>query len=335
MRMSRICLLAMSAVVTLGCALQLSASQWSKVADMQTGRQEIYSAVSDGKIYVPGGVLNSGGTSASLEAYDSEKNVWQELAPMPEARHHITPAIIDNQLFAIGGFNGHFPEWTLKPDMFVYDIEKNSWTSGSPLPIAQGEHVTAVVNNRIHVIGGRVPRAGEGGHFDSYYDSAIHHIYNPDTMEWTRGKEAPTARNSAAAAVIDGLIYVVGGRQNLVQEDGTQLQHNMGTLEVYDPSTDSWKTLTPMPEGLGGTAAATVDGKLYVFGGEQWTPSHEVFDSAWVYDPATDSWKRLPSMLVGRHGLAAAAVDGVLYTFGGCTVVGGGAVVRTTEAIRP
>lgn len=323
-----------SSLVLLFCTALSMAGQWSVKPEMPTGRQEIYADSADGMIYVPGGILTDVVTTTSVfEAFDVKANRWLTLAPLPSPRHHITPAIIGSQLYAIGGFDGPFPEWEMKADMFVYDIQRNTWKKGASLPEPQGEHVAVVVDNKIHVIGGRVT-TGEGkSHFDAFIDTRVHNIYDPKTGKWSRGAEALTARNSAGAAVIDGLLYVVGGRRNVVQPDGKQLQQNIGTLEVYDAKTNSWKTLAPMPEALGGIAATASGGKLYVVGGEQWAPEHKVFSSVWVYDPNTDNWHRESELLTARHGLAAASVNGVVYSIGGCTVVGGGAAVGKTEAL--
>jgi N-acetylneuraminic acid mutarotase len=52
----------------------------------------------------------------------------------------------------------------------------------------------------------------------------------------------PTARGAHAAAVIDGKIHLFGGAYrklfNLVDTDAH---------EVYDPATDTWETLSPLP----------------------------------------------------------------------------------------
>lgn len=325
----------LSTVLVLLCCSAFSvAEQWGVKPDMPTGRQEIYADTAGGLIYVPGGILSDIVTTTSaFEAFDVERNKWVTLASLPAPRHHITPAIIGGQLYAMGGFDGPFPAWEMKADMFIYDIKTNTWREGVSLPEPRGEHIAAVVGNRIHVIGGRVVADSGKSHFDAYLDTDAHSIYDPNTEEWVKGATAPTARNSAAAATIDGLIYVVGGRKNVKQAGGKQLQQNLGTLEVYHPKTDSWKTLTSMPEALGGIAAAAMGGKLYVFGGEQWAPEHKVFSSVWVYEPKTDSWSKGPDLLTARHGLAAASVNGVVYSIGGCTKVGGGAAVGKTEAL--
>jgi N-acetylneuraminic acid mutarotase len=314
--------------------LNTFASEWQVKSEMPSARQEVYADTADGIIYIAGGILNDiVTTSTAFEAFNASQNSWTKLKPLPAPRHHITPAAIDDKIYAMGGFDGPYPEWELKADMFVYDIASNSWQQGLSLPEPVGEHVAIALNNKIHVIGGRVRSEDGRNHFDAYVDSNTHYIYDPEQNEWTKGKAAPSARNSAAAAVIDGLIYVVGGRHNVMQTDGTQLQNNLSNLEVYNPKTDEWQTRAPLPESLGGNAAASVDGKLYVFGGEQWAPEHKVFPSSWAYDPASDKWQKVADMPTARHGLAAAAVDDVIYTIGGCTKVGGGATVGVTEAL--
>ena len=312
------------------------AGQWEIMPNMPSARQEIYADDAGGRIYVPGGVGSDGlSTSDAFEAYDVANKKWLKLAPLPEARHHITPAVIGSKVYAIGGFIGPFPDWNIKADTFIYSIDADSWKSGTAMPEPQAEHVSAVVNEKIHIIGGRVHGSSKKQHFDAFTDTGTHRIYNPATDEWSLGAPAPTARNSAAAAVIDDRIYVVGGRHNVVQEDGSQLQQNLGTLEVYDPVKDAWHTLAPMPEALGGNAAASLNGKLYVFGGEQWAPTQKVFASAWVYDPGTDNWSRETDMPTARHGLAAAASDSRIIVIGGGNKVGGGGAGGFTEILLP
>ena len=55
---------------------------------------------------------------------------------------------------------------------------------------------------------------------------AVNEVYNTQTDTWETKTAMPTARVGAAASVIDGKIYVVGGDSNVT--------------EVYDPKTDTW-----------------------------------------------------------------------------------------------
>ena len=51
----------------------------------------------------------------------------------------------------------------------------------------------------------------------------------------------PTARSELAAAALDGRIYVAGG----IAQWGTT-----AAFEAYDPATDRWEELPPLPEAV-------------------------------------------------------------------------------------
>jgi hypothetical protein len=50
-------------------------------------------------------------------------------------------------------------------------------------------------------------------------------------------------------------------------------------LDVYDPATDTWKTLAPIPTA-GKAIGTALQGKLYVIAGS----------NAYVYNPGTNRW---------------------------------------------
>ena len=125
--------------------------------------------------------------------------------------------------------------------------------------------------------------------------------------------------------VVDGKIYVVGGRASL------DFSRNLVQNEEYDPTTDIWIERTPLPTARSGMASATVDGRLYVVGGEG---SQGTFDDNEAYDPATDSWETLSQLPTARHGMGAATVDGTMYVpAGGPTA--GFSVTGANEAFTP
>ena len=61
-----------------------------------------------------------------------------------------------------------------------------------------------------------------------------------------------------ATAVLAGRIFLFGG-----EETARVFAEN----EVYDPTTDSWTTMAPMPTPRHGTGAATVGDTIYIPGG--------------------------------------------------------------------
>ena len=98
----------------------------------------------------------------------------------------------------------------------------------------------------------------------------------------------------------------------------------LDTLEVYDPTTNTWETLAPMPTGRSGIAGAVVNGCLYVFGGEGARRPGGTFNENEVYDPRTNSWESAPPMPTARHGIGAAVVGTEMYIPGGAVLQGFG-----------
>ncbi len=309
---------------------------WEERAPMALERQELYPEVVGDRIYVAGGLLSPNtGVSAHFDAYDPVTDTWDQLATLPQARHHIGLAEAGGSLFAVGGFSGGFPRWRAESDTFVYSPDDDTWSSGVDLPAPRAEFVIESVRDQVFVIGGRVRETPGATTFTSHVDSDRNEMFDPVTGTWTTRAPAPTARNSAASAVVDGRVYVIGGREFSLAEDGSAVQENVPTVEVYDPADDAWETVAPLPEARGGLAAAVHDGSIYVFGGEQHDPEPLVYDDVWRYDPGTDEWTVAGELPTPRHGLGAATVGDVVYTFGGGTEVGGNFASARNDAFTP
>lgn len=336
MEQNRVTKIAITAMVGFLATTAVAAEtnlQWMEASPLPAERQEIYADVRNDRIYTLGGLFEGAqSVSDDFLEYDANRDVWTELSPLPEARHHIAVSIIEDKLYGIGGFKGGFPNWEAQSTVFVYDFNTEEWTESTPLPQPRGEHSTAVIDGKIYVIGGRYKRTPDSANYDDHFDTSSVLVFDPITKVWSSAPDAPTARNSHSAAVIDGKIYIVGGRQFKEQANGEYANVNVANLEVYDPEEERWETLSPLPQGTGGISAAVLDGKLYVFGGEQWVPEQTVLAEAWVYDPALDQWTSAPDMKTPRHGTAAGAIGNQIYVFGGATETGAGAV-STNETL--
>lgn len=72
----------------------------------------------------------------------------------------------------------------------------------------------------------------------------------------------PTGRSGIAGAVVDGHLYVFGGEGNPNNPQGVFPEN-----EVYDPETNTWKSLASMPTPRHGIGAAVIDKKIFIPGG--------------------------------------------------------------------
>lgn len=126
-----------------------------------------------------------------------------------------------------------------------------------------------------------------------------------ETPRWTTRAPLSTPRSRAAAAVIDGRLYVVGGESNLGDLD----DH-----EVYDPLGDVWQRLPSRPVAARGAAAAPLDEQLYVAGG---CAGDAALDRVDRFDPASWTWATVAPLPAPRCALALVGHGRRLYALGG------------------
>ena len=119
---------------------------------------------------------------------------------------------------------------------------------------------------------------------------------------WSTLAPMPTARQEDPVSVLDSKVFVIAGYDANGQ--------STATVEVYDPRTNAWQKAAPLPIATNHNAAATVNGRLYAFGGTS--------SRAFVYDAGRDAWTEVASMRHSHGGTPAVAViGGKIYVAGG------------------
>jgi N-acetylneuraminic acid mutarotase len=318
--------------------------EWGTYPALPFRTQEIYPATLDGQIYVAGG-LSPDVSERPLDIAArfvvwSDRQIepgsdiirvscrgdWSDLSPLPEPRHHPNLVGQDGTIFAIGGFAaGDGGAWRMLANASRYSVEDDSWSEVNALPRPFGETVAAALLGHIHVATGRQPIGSANANWSDHGDVGTHYVYDITEGRWREAAPNPNPRNSAAGAVLDDRLHVVGGRR---VNAGNEAHH-----EAYDPVTDSWHQLAPLPQGQGGLAAAVANGKLYAFGGEWFAGDGGVYPHVWIYDPATDSWEAGPEMRTPRHGLGGVTVRGSIFAIGGATQRGGNGTSDRVEVL--
>jgi N-acetylneuraminic acid mutarotase len=126
-------------------------------------------------------------------------------------------------------------------------------------------------------------------------------------------------------AALNGVLYTVGGDP-------------AGTVEAYDPVTNTWTTKQPMLTPRSGFVVGVVSGILYAIGGATGTdapPSTTVIlNTVEAYDPATNTWTIKAPMPTARRSLSVGVLNSVLYTIGGQATFPGD-YTGTNEAYLP
>jgi N-acetylneuraminic acid mutarotase len=195
---------------------------------------------------------------------------------------------------------------------------QNSWVSKEPMQVARSGLGVTAVNGKIYAIGGTTR---EGVSPSSYTGGVVGTTeeYNPATDKWVFKKSMPTPREHFSTAVFQNKIYCIGGQAGVNESTYEPIYTDVN--EVYDPATDTWETKTPMPTPRLGLDANTVNGKIYLIGGQ--IPGFYTTDNSTSlalneeYNPITDTWAVKASSPYATMNYASAVFNDVLYVFGG------------------
>ena len=290
--------------------------RWSAGPAMPFAVQEIYPAVLDDAIFVAGGLAQG---NKQLDVSDQvtvfKDGRWQSTVPLPEPRHHAMLVPFASDLWLLGGFvESERGQWTNNEAVLVLNQTTGQWQSKTPMPQPIAETTAVVIDDKIHVIGGRSPKSEQNGLWHDHKDSDWHGVYDPDADIWNTAASMPTPRNSACAVTYQQEVHVIGGRQ---VEGG-----NLNVHEIYNADTDSWRTGEPLPQERAGLACVLYRHSIFVFGGEHFIDGGDVFTEVWRYDLQKHNWHEVSVMPLPRHGLGAVTYQGKIWLIGGASEAG-------------
>ena len=291
---------------------------WASAPTLARGPTQETAVVAVGTdVYVLGGFDEDAADLDAVQVFDTAACAWRVGPPLPVALHHANAAVIDGTIYVAGalqglGFTAIGGTWALTPGVDA------AWRPRASLPAGteRGGGATGVVGGTLVVAGGL--RGGAVAEVTSY---------DPATDAWTIEAPLPAARDHGCGAVVEGALYVIGGRQ-------ASIGSTEGTVYAWQPGA-GWSTHAAMPTPRGGTACGVVGGEIIVVGGEG-NPAlaSGVFAEVEAYAPATDTWRTLAPMPSPRHGMGAVGIDGALYVPGGADRQGL-AAVATHEVLTP
>ncbi|XP_019730538.1 kelch-like protein 18 isoform X2 [Hippocampus comes] len=130
-------------------------------------------------------------------------------------------------------------------------------------------------------------------------------VFDPMGNFWERCQPMRTARSRVGVAVVNGLLYAIGGY------DG---QSRLSTVEVYNPETDAWTRVSSMNSQRSAMGTVVIDGHIYVCGGYDGKSS---LNSVECYSPHTDRWSVVTEMSASRSAAGVTVFDGRIFVSGG------------------
>jgi DNA-binding CsgD family transcriptional regulator/N-acetylneuraminic acid mutarotase len=221
-------------------------NSWQARAPKPTPAADLSAAVLGGKIYLPGGRLESGDVTNVLEIYDPLQDRWSQGAALPTPRSAYALVAFDGKLYLFGGWDGR----AYVGDIYVYDPGDNVWVTLPAMEQDRGYAGAAVSGRQIVVAGG----------YDGKKALTSVDIFQPDLVgssepAWKKGADLPGGRYAMGMTSVADFVYLVGGNG--------KFEKNTSAL-VFSPQINQWQSLQPPPSLLG-AHMAVVDLGSYLF----------------------------------------------------------------------
>ncbi|KAG8436537.1 hypothetical protein GDO86_007590 [Hymenochirus boettgeri] len=261
-----------------------------------------------GKLIVAGG-YNREECLRTVECYNPETDTWTFMSPMKTPRARFQMAVLMDQLYVVGGSNGHSDDLSCGEK---YDPKSDIWT---PVPELRSNRCNAGVcslNGKLYIVGGSDPYGQKGLKNCDVFDPLI--------RTWESCSPLNIRRHQPAVCVLDNYIYIIGGAESW---------NCLNSVERYDPENDTWTQVAPMNVARRGAGVAVYNGKLFAGGGFDGTRALCCVES---YDPIRNEWKMMGSMTSSRSNAGLISVGNYIFAAGGFD---GNEFLNTIEMYNP
>lgn len=303
---------AIIALGLLGATGSAAAQSWTNQSNMKVGRVEATTVDYRNDIYVFNGFKPGIRIAESVEKYSAATKQWSIVSTTSTGNGSAVThnGVIRNgaDVWIIGGRIGSHPG-LVSNKVWIYNLDSGKWRSGPKLPKQSAAGGAALVNNKVHWIGGldRFARCDVANHF-------VYDLGKPAAgwKDITASAGMPSPRNHFSTAVVDGIIYVMGGQYGHDNCPGKRTQ-DTPLVHAYNPANNKWSQKASMPNKNSHSEPGTFvyKGDIYTTGGEN------AGDKVWKYNPRANKWstfRTLPEILVAP---VARIIDGNLIVAGG------------------
>jgi N-acetylneuraminic acid mutarotase len=188
----------------------------------------------------------------------------------------------------------------------------------TPLPEAVASFGAAVADGWLYVYGGHT-----GEEHEHTIDNLSAHFRRIKLDGGAAWEELPMQTPLQGLPLVShgGKLYRVGGLNFRNKPEQDEDMHSVAEFASYDPATQQWAALAPLPEARSSHDAVVIGDKIYVVGG--WTLDGESrgkwLETAWSFDLANPQagWQAVAKPTFKRRALAVASWNGKLVALGG------------------
>jgi N-acetylneuraminic acid mutarotase len=184
-------------------------------------------------------------------------------------------------------------------EVFTWRPRTRGFELAAYLPVPRGDAAALFHGEELYVVGGTFDPASPDAD-----NNRQAHRYDVAVGLWTKLHDLPVPLARPAAAVADGGLFVVGGKQ-------LKPAHITNAVFRYDLAAYKWRKTAPLPAPRVGASAYAVGDYIYVVGGceaEGFDAPPRMALKSYRYDLKQKRWEELASPL--PEGCTLTAFDG-------------------------
>lgn len=266
-------------------------------------------------LYTIGGSASASVTVVSddVDEPEADRNSisWANASAAPDGATEAQTAVVNNLFYRFGGYRDN----SFVPSRKVERLDPSTgvWTSRTEMPIGFTHSAVAVVGTKVWFAGAYEERVGVAGQQNIGTVKVL--VYDTVANSWSNGPDLPDPRGSGGMEHIDGKLYFTSGER-------LSDRAVMPTTWMLDLANQGagWQTRADMPSPRSHFGTATVDGIMYVLGGQTGAGANGVpLKTVYAYNPATNTWTQkadLPRAL-SHQAPATVVFEDKIYGFGG------------------
>ena len=228
-----------------------AAGSVQKVARIPNAIHDAAGAAFGGRVLLIGGGESEVATAAVVDTSSANPS---KVGQITQPRSDVAAVASGDTLVVVGGYDGK----VITPGVLT-SSDGQTFTEVGTLVTPVRYPAVAALDGKVYAFGGKT-RTPDGN--DS--QTADIQRIDPATGEVTLVGQFPEPTGHMVAAVLDGTIYVMGGRTGT----GTSLTDS-SAIWRFDPATGSVTPAGTLPKPVTDSTVAVVDGSAWLIGGER------------------------------------------------------------------
>jgi outer membrane protein assembly factor BamB len=302
--------------------------------------REVVSTGTPGQLVVFGGLTAGGASADGIDAVSTSTGTARRIGTLTAPLHDAAGAVSGHRALILGGGSpitvGTVQSFPLTGGGTATDV-------GS-LQVPRSDAQAVTIGATTYLVGGY-----DGSRPDAWV------LATSDGRSYSTVAALPVPVRYPAVAALGGRIYAFGGQA----VTGPHVGGPVSVIQAVDPAHRTAAVVGHLPEPLAGATAVTVDGELFVAGGEStaggWhtpglgttqltgqptasagsggsSPPTRTVSAIWAYDPASGRLLAAGRLQVPVSHAAVAVIDSIAWIVGGES---DGTLVSSVQVIRP